>query len=171
MDGFTIRLATRDDADSVARLHVKTFIETHGGFDPPRFELRQSQWSKILAGPPEVEFTFVAEVADGSIVGFVRGVPYSHEDQPDYDGCINKIYVLKSHHRRGIGRSLLSHAAREFLARGIGSALLFGDANNPSNGFYEHLEAERLCSAEGEFHGGYGWRDLSVLLPRDSASS
>jgi hypothetical protein len=44
--------------------------------------------------------------------------------------------------------------------------LLFGDARNPSNGFYEHLGAVRLLSSEGEFHGGYGWPDLSKLIAR-----
>jgi hypothetical protein len=41
--------------------------------------------------------------------------------------------------------------------------LLFGDAQSPSNIFYEALGAERIFSASGEFHGGYGWRDLSRL--------
>lgn len=47
--------------------------------------------------------------------------------------------------------------------------LLFGDANNPSNGFYEAMGAERLYAANGEFHGGYGWRDLQILA--DGCSS
>lgn len=42
--------------------------------------------------------------------------------------------------------------------------LLFGDAANPSNGFYEAFGAERLFSASGEFNGGYGWRDLATLI-------
>jgi hypothetical protein len=50
-----------------------------------------------------------------------------------------------------------------FLSQGISSMLLFGEARNPSNGFYEALGAERLFSAAGEFHGGYGWRDLRRL--------
>jgi hypothetical protein len=41
--------------------------------------------------------------------------------------------------------------------------LLFGEARNPSNGFYEALGAERLFAANGDFHGGYGWRDLRKL--------
>jgi hypothetical protein len=44
--------------------------------------------------------------------------------------------------------------------------LLFGDARNPSNGFYEAFGAERLHSETGEFHGGYGWRDLHALVAR-----
>jgi len=41
--------------------------------------------------------------------------------------------------------------------------LLFGDAGNPSNRFYEALDAEKLFSDTGAFHGGYGWRDLQRL--------
>jgi hypothetical protein len=44
--------------------------------------------------------------------------------------------------------------------------LLFGDAKNPSNGFYEHMGAERLYSKSGEFHGAYGWTDLRTLAER-----
>jgi hypothetical protein len=42
--------------------------------------------------------------------------------------------------------------------------LLFGEATNPSNRFYEAFAAERLYNPAGEFHGGYGWRDMLVLL-------
>jgi hypothetical protein len=41
--------------------------------------------------------------------------------------------------------------------------LLFGDAGNPSNRFYEALGADKLFASNGEFHGGYGWRDLQRL--------
>ena len=39
-----------------------------------------------------------------------------------------------------------------------------GDAANPSNGFYEAFGAARLYAPDGEFHGAYGWRDLSLLV-------
>ena len=42
--------------------------------------------------------------------------------------------------------------------------LLFGDANNPSNNFYEQMGAEKLFAKNGEFHGGYGWTDLQRLV-------
>jgi hypothetical protein len=47
--------------------------------------------------------------------------------------------------------------------------LLFGEATNPSNGFYEAFGAERLHSDSGEFNGAYGWRDLQMLVARCSA--
>jgi hypothetical protein len=46
------------------------------------------------------------------------------------------------------------------------SMLLLGEATNPSNRFYEAFGAERLCSSAGEFHGGYGWRDLRLLVTK-----
>jgi hypothetical protein len=79
---------------------------------------------------------------------------------------LNKIYALQRVHRQGLGRLLLCSVAREFLARGVNSMLLFGDATNRSNAFYEAFGAERLISATGQFHGGYGWRDLHALVGR-----
>jgi GNAT superfamily N-acetyltransferase len=84
---------------------------------------------------------------------------------PGFEGELDKIYVLRAWHRCGIGRALVEQVARRFLAEGVGSMLLFGDPRNPSNGFYERLGAERLFSPAGEFHGGYGWRDLRRLVP------
>jgi hypothetical protein len=44
--------------------------------------------------------------------------------------------------------------------------VLFGEATNPSNGFYEAFGAERLYTDSGEFNGAYGWRDQHVLVDR-----
>ena len=52
-----------------------------------------------------------------------------------------------------------------------GRMLLFGDAANPSNGFYEAFGAVRLYDDTGEFHGGYGWRDLGELVARCNTTS
>jgi GNAT superfamily N-acetyltransferase len=85
---------------------------------------------------------------------------------PGYQGELNKICVLRRFHGHGLGRLLVCEVASRFLSLGITSMLLFGDARNPSNGFYEHLGAGRLLSPEGEFHGGYGWPDLRKLTAR-----
>jgi GNAT superfamily N-acetyltransferase len=160
---FRIRPATLADAAAIARLHVITFNETHtrtnsGG---PSFEVRDPQWRKALSDPDPRAFVFVIEDGRDDPVGFARGLPH-HED-PDYAGLLNKIYILRRYHRLGLGRRLLGHVARRFLEHDISSMLLFGDADSPSNRFYEALGAERLLTESGEFHGGYGWRDLRAL--------
>ena len=78
---------------------------------------------------------------------------------------------LRRFHRQGLGRLLLCHVARRFLDRNVTSMLLFGEATNPSNGFYEAFGAERLYSSAGEFHGGYGWRDLQLLAVKCDGAS
>jgi ribosomal protein S18 acetylase RimI-like enzyme len=158
---FIIREAIAADLPALADLHVKAFNETHG--PGPTYEIRERQWREAFGKADESWFCFVIESRDGELVGFAKGQPYDHTDLPGFAGELNKIYLLRQYHRRGLGRRLVGHVARRFLTRGISSMLLFGDAQNPSNRFYEALGAERLFAANGEFHGGYGWRDLRKL--------
>ena len=169
---FHIRDAHKDDVPALARLHVQTFNETHRGGRPdgPSFELRQEQWREAFAGNDESWFCFVVEDDSGELVGFAKGTPHDGA-VPGFAGELNKIYVLRRFHRQGIGRLLLYHVARRFIERGVTSMLLFGEATNPSNGFYEVFGAERLYSRSGEFHGGYGWRDLHGLVTQCSKST
>jgi ribosomal protein S18 acetylase RimI-like enzyme len=76
---------------------------------------------------------------------------------------LNKIYVLLDYQRLGLGRRLVGHVARRFLSQGISSMSLFSQAENPSIRFFEAIGGEKLFSDAGEFHGGYGWRDLARL--------
>jgi ribosomal protein S18 acetylase RimI-like enzyme len=159
---FILREATPTDLPALAELHVKTFNETHG--PGPAYEVRERQWRDAFQVTDGSWFCFVVEAPNGDLVGFAKGVPYDHSDLSDFAGELNKIYLLREYHRRGLGRRLVGHVARRFHSQGISSMLLFGDAKNPSNGFYEALGAERLFAANGEFHGGYGWRDLESLI-------
>jgi GNAT superfamily N-acetyltransferase len=156
-----IREATLDDVATLARLHVVTFIEAHGG-PGPSYELREQQWREAFSNEDRKWFCFVVERTDGRLVGFAKGMPYTG-DLPGFSGELNKIYLLRTYHRRGLGRRLIGYVTRRFLGHGITSMVLFGDAKSPSNIFYEALGAERMFSASGEFHGGYGWRDLNRL--------
>ena len=159
---FNVREVHPDDVPALARLHVETFIETHGGGNPPTYELRQSQWQHAFAVTDQSWFCFVIEAPDGELVGFAKGTLHDG-GVPGFAGELNKIYLLRRYQRLGLGRRLVGTVARRFLARGISSMLLFGDAGNPSNRFYEALGAEKLFSDTGAFHGGYGWRDLQRL--------
>ena len=164
---FTIRTATISDVPALAALHVETFHETHGKYPgAPTFELRSYQWQKLFEEADESWFCLVVENEEGHLIGFAKAQPYSHPDQPEFTGELNKIYLLKKYHRKNLGRQLVCSVAKELLRRGINSMLLFGDARYPSNGFYEHMGAEKLFAKNGEFHGGYGWKDLEKLTAR-----
>jgi L-amino acid N-acyltransferase YncA len=162
---FIIREATSADVSALAHLHVKTFNETHAPIrmNGPTFEIREYQWREAFQSIDGSWFCFVIENQNGELIGFAKGKRYAHRDQLDFSGELNKIYLLREYHGLGLGRRLLGHVARRFLSQGISSMLLFGDAQNPSNRFYEALGAERLFAANGDFHGGYGWRNLHTL--------
>ena len=155
-----LRSMTAADAPAVAALHVTTFNETHTrNNDGPTYALREHQWRSAFANPDEW-FGIVIENDDGELIGFAKGNPH---DGPGYEGELNKIYLLRRYHRQGLGRMLLCEVARRFLERGMSSMLLFGQADNPSNQFYEAMGGEKIMSEHGEFHGAYGWRDLHAL--------
>lgn len=164
---FLIRDAREDDVPRLAKLHVETFNETHRGgrSGEPSIELREQQWRAAFSVKNGNWFCFVVEDNDGQLIGFAKGTLHDG-GVPGFTGELNKIYVLRRFHRQGVGRLLLCNVARRFLEKGITSMLLFGEATNPSNGFYEAFGAERLYSRSGEFHGGYGWRDLHCLVTK-----
>lgn len=157
---FKIREATINDVLALAALHVKTFSETHGEYpNCPTYELREYQWQKAFQEKDDSWFCFVIE-EKAQLIGFAKGQSYNHPVHAEFLGELNKIYLLRAYHHLGLGRQLVCKVANEFIRRGINSMLLFGDANNPSNQFYERMGAEKLFTEHGEFHGGYGWRDL-----------
>jgi GNAT superfamily N-acetyltransferase len=164
---FHLREARASDIPALARLHVETFNETHRGARPggPSYELRARQWREAFDREDGSWFGYVVEDDAGELVGFAKGTRHDG-GVPGFAGELNKIYLLQRVQRQGLGRLLLLAVARRFLERGVTSMLLFGDATNPSNGFYEAYGAERLYSPAGEFNGGYGWRDLDALVRR-----
>jgi GNAT superfamily N-acetyltransferase len=159
-----------EDVPAVAALHVATFNETHTrNNDGPSYALRESQWRAAFANSDGSWFGVVIEDESGQLVGFAKGCPHDG-GVPGFVGELNKIYLLRRCHRRGLGRRLLGEVARRFLARGVESMLLFGDARSPTNRFYEAMGGERITGATPEdFHGAYGWRDLRTLLAKCNA--
>lgn len=162
---FRIRETTSADVPLLAALHVKTFNETHGASpNGPTYETREGQWRKMFQDKDDSWFCLVIEGETKKLIGFAKGQPYNHSAFPQFSGELNKIYILSEYHHSGLGRWLICNVAREFIRRGVGSMLLFGDAHNPSNGFYEKMEAQRLFAPNGDFHGGYGWTELERLV-------
>jgi L-amino acid N-acyltransferase YncA len=164
VNSYVFRLADKTDISAIASLHVTTFGETHGhGPGNPTFQTRFQQWETLFRENDGTWFCIVIEDDFGALVGFAKGQPHDQSDKLTYSGELNKIYILRKYQHLGLGKKLMNAVAREFLSRKIPSMLLFGDAQNPSNTFYELLGADKILTPDGEFHGGYGWPDLSKL--------
>ncbi|HEU5289631.1 MAG TPA: GNAT family N-acetyltransferase [Cyclobacteriaceae bacterium] len=161
---FIIREATIQDLDALAALHVKTWRETYLTVgSSPTFGIRKAQWDQQFRVNDGSWFCFVVESPSGELVGFAKGQAYNHADLPDFSGELNKIYLLREYQRLGLGRKLVGQVAKQFLSQGISNMVLFGAAENPSCKFHEALGGTRLVAKNGEFHGGYCWRDLQKL--------
>ena len=96
-------------------------------------------------------------------MGFAKGKTYRDNIDSELRGELNKIYLLSEYQRLGLGSRLVGHVARRFLSMGVNDMVLFGIAQNPSCSFHEAIGGERLYAKNGEFHGGYCWRDLKKL--------
>ena len=164
LSSFKIREACIEDVSALAALHVKTWNETYWTtVVRPTFRVREYQWRQQFKVKDGSWFCLVVENKNGELVGFAKGKPYNHSDLPEFSGELNKIYLLREYQRLGLGRKLVGYVARRFLAQGISNMVLFGIAENPSCGFHEALGGEKLYAKNGEFHGGYCWRDLQKL--------
>jgi ribosomal protein S18 acetylase RimI-like enzyme len=166
LDSFIIREATVQDIPALAALPVKTWSDTYPDVKkPPTFETREWQWRKAFFEENDGSwFCFVMENSQQQLIGFAKGKKYAHSDLPDFSGELNQIYLLSGYQRMGLGKRLVCHVARRFLSRGIDSMVLFGVPYNPSCAFHEAIGGKKLLAKNGEFHGGYGWRDLQRLV-------
>lgn len=160
LTALTIRDATPSDLPALARLHVETWNATYAplGMRGQPVEVREHQWREAFTRAEPGWFCLLVQRADGALVGFAQA---ARSDHPEYAGQLGKIYLRREYQRLGLGRRLLGHVARRFLAQGVPSMWLFGDARNPACRAWTALGAVKLDDDPGS--GNYGWRDLHGL--------
>jgi L-amino acid N-acyltransferase YncA len=164
LDSFRIREATAADIPALAELHVKTWSETYFLVkNAPTYQVREPQWRQQFEITDGTWFCLVVENDRGELIGFAKGKTYKSRDLPGYFGELNKVYLLREYQRLGLGRRLLAQVAARFRSMDINSMVLFGVPQNPSCAFHEALGGKKLYASNGEFHGGYGWRNLEPL--------
>jgi L-amino acid N-acyltransferase YncA len=161
IEAFLIRDATADDIPSISALHVKAWDQTYG--KGPSEAIRRHQWEEQFKKGREDWFLFVLENQQHELIGFAKGQRYKQPDLPQFDGELNKIYLLKDYQRLGLGEKLFRAVASRFLRMEIRNMVLFSIPQNPSCKFFEAMGGERLYGPGGAFHGGYGWRKLEPL--------
>ena len=160
---FHIREAMPSDIPALAALHVKTWNATYPGVkNKPTHQIREYQWNKAFEMKDDHWCCFLMEDKNGRLIGFAQGNAYTGELK-EYKGQLNKIYLLPEYQRLGFGKKLICHVVKRFCEQGINSMLLFSEPQNPSVKFYEISGGKKILAANGEFHGGYGWKDLREL--------
>jgi GNAT superfamily N-acetyltransferase len=178
-----VRPAIPDDAESIAKVHVKGWQEAYVGHLPQNVLDRQSvptrlrMWQGLLQEPPSHRWTFVAIDPGAGVVGFAGGF----RAKPVMFGPAFKVpmlYVLHSHLRRGLGRKLMHALGGAMAQHGCGAVALWSLASNqPARSFYEAIGG-RLVSVltETDSNGrlalaGYRWRSAAELAERSAGKT
>ncbi|HVM53034.1 MAG TPA: GNAT family N-acetyltransferase [Acidimicrobiales bacterium] len=127
-----------------------------------------SAWTRTLTELPPDDLFDVADDGTRGVIGFVWAGPSTR--RAGAFGEIKGLYVLPTQQRRGVGRRLISHVARQLQERSIASLLVGCVRENPSCGFYRRLggvEAFREPSVVDRYQTEeifFFWPDTRVLV-------
>lgn len=134
-----IRPANPEDAERLARVHIRTWQHAYAHVFPPAelaalsLEDRTRSWRTMLDGSSR---THVAE-SGGEIVGFASAGP-SRDEDGDGVGELYAIYVDPDRWGSGAGRELAAWADEALRAEGFVEATLWVLDDNPrARRFYE----------------------------------
>jgi L-amino acid N-acyltransferase YncA len=99
-----LRLATLDDAEAIRAIYNEEVLTSTVTFDlVPRTLEEQRAWLQARSG---AHSTIVAEL-DGQVAGFASLSPWK-EKHAYRTSVEDSVYVHRDHHRKGIGRLLLT---------------------------------------------------------------
>ncbi len=137
-----VRVATSDDARTIAEIHVASWQEGYRGQLPDGFlkslsiDARQARWAQSLRDGAGV---LLAEQA-GEAVGFVMFGPSRDDDAPTNCAEIWALYVHPSAWSTGVGRKLHDGALAALAAEGSTAAALWVlHSNDRARRFYARL--------------------------------
>lgn len=177
---YSVRAASRDDAAAIALIQVRGWRETYSGLVSQRLldsldEHRISKrWAHIITIGELI--VLVATDSGDAVVGFASGgLPI--DPVVGFDAELHKLYVLKTIHGCGVGRSLLKAMAAQLKAQGFNSMIAHVHPGTGACGFSLHMGAELIHEIpifiDGEEYedAAYGWRDLGALLPESTTAS
>jgi len=157
-----IRPITADEVLAVATTHVRADRETYEPIFGAKFrevEIGRSQlrWDTAL-GAGDV---LLAAVVSGRIIGFAHATAT----------WMSALYLLASHHRRGIGLRLLVALCDELQTRGVSEIGFQAVAGNAGAiAFYQAVGAKAVGrKLEGE--GDEAWEDIVFTLTIDAPAA
>ncbi len=172
-----IRPARPADAEGIAAVHVEAWRSAYPGLVPSNVLLRLSrraqarEWTAQLSRRSFAEWVVVAELANGTVIGFgscgearVTGLPQAGE--------IYTLYVSPEHQDQGVGGAMLLRLFEMLIDRGLTSALVWVLAQNPSRFFYEAMGGRRVAERRERLWNtvlpqiAYGWDDLRLVGTR-----
>jgi GNAT superfamily N-acetyltransferase len=166
---YNILPAGPGDAAALARVHVRSWRETYAGLLPGPFLAQMNpgvyarRWRRQLMTADSSDLVLCAEGA-GGLVGYCGASGGAGGAE------VSTLYVVRPAQRRGVGKRLLTSAARVMADRGAPSLHLWVlNTNAKARAFYEHLggvavEERRVSGWDGAYREtAYSWPDIRKL--------
>jgi ribosomal protein S18 acetylase RimI-like enzyme len=173
-----LRNASSNDIEAIATLHADSWRRHYRGafsdafLDGEVVAERRAVWSERLKATNANHFTIVADY-NGEMVGFVHMIL---DNDPDWGALLDNLHVTYQLKRHGIGRRLLTAAARELTRcrpRDTRFSLWVIDQSAAALAFYRACggrDGEISLHEHGPFPGGscvlshrMAWSDAAVL--------
>ncbi len=155
-----IEIATIADIEDLARAEIQSKLLSFGEQDDDSvdYDKRLNQWQMYFSGktpasarPERIVFK---AIIDGQIIGLIAGHLTSRYNM---DAEIQKLYVLKTEQRLGIGSKMLQKSLPWFIGQGAKTVCVGVAPENPYRAFYLKYGARYLNP-----HWLY-WDDITQL--------
>jgi ribosomal protein S18 acetylase RimI-like enzyme len=168
-----IRKAIEEDVDGIAIVHINSWKTTYKGILPDQYlssmnlEAKKKNWLRNLKMLHNA--TFVAENANGEIIGFAAGGPEQTND-PHFQGEVYAIYFLREYQKQGLGRKMIKAVIHELMKMEHQNLIIWALKDNPSCGFYRALGGQVIAEKTVKMAGielievGFGWEDIHDIL-------
>lgn len=144
MTGPVLRPMTADDCERVAEIRIGGWQHAYRGLVPQPYldgldvaEDAARHRERLLRGDGGV-VNLVAETGGGEVAGWAAFGPYRDGDRRTGDAELYALYLRPEHIGRGVGRALLTEAARRCAAAGHRRMYVWVlQGNAPARRFYE----------------------------------
>lgn len=172
---LVFRHANKNDIESVANLHAKSWRENYKDSFSQDFltnkvyEDRIAVWTNRLENPHKNQSVILAEDS-GQLVGFIC-VYFEHHK--DYGTLLDNLHVSFRAKGKGIGTNLISRVVSTIKAKGLTTGLYLWvlDKNTSAIKFYEGLGGIMVEKVKGTDIGDksffklrYYWDNIPSLL-------
>lgn len=163
MTTLVLREGGASDAGTIADIHTRSWQSAYRGLgvlsdaylDSRAATDIQAKWRERMAAPVAGQQVWCADL-DGQTIGFLCAL---RENGTPWGAFVDNLHLLPASRGHGVGKRLMSEAARWAAAQGITQLhLLVYEANTAAIGFYKALGGVSVSRDWLETaDGGHAW--------------
>lgn len=156
-----IRLARASDAEAIRQIYNREVLESVATFDTqPRSLEAQTAWLEQRSG---AHLVVVAADEEGRLMGFGSLSPY--RERPAYNTTVeSSVYVHRDHHRRGVGRALVTTTLEAATERGFHTVMAKIAGEQAASVALHEACGYSLVGIEREVGRKFGrWLDVVIM--------